>query len=97
VKRTGRDARVAPSSVLYDPTLTVGLPPEVSAASGMNAVVHPVEALYAPDANPVASLFAEEALRLLSAILRRVVRQPGDLPLALTRWPGPISPAARST
>jgi alcohol dehydrogenase class IV len=40
VKRTGRDARVAPRVVVYDPMLTLTLPAAVSAASGMNAIAH---------------------------------------------------------
>ncbi|MFG2016129.1 maleylacetate reductase [Actinomadura geliboluensis] len=80
VKRTGRDERVLARTVLYDPSLTLGLPPAVSAASGMNAMAHAVEALYAPDASPVVSLMAEEAVRVLAEALPEVVRSPGDLP-----------------
>lgn len=78
-KRTGRDARVAPRTVVYDPVLTVGLPAATSAESGMNAVAHAVEALYAPDATPVSSALAGEAIRLLSGGLADVVRRPGDV------------------
>jgi maleylacetate reductase len=79
VKHTGRDARVAPGLVVYDPELTLSLPPEVSAASGMNAIAHAVEALHAPDANPFASAMADAALRTLARALPRVVRSPADL------------------
>lgn len=78
-KRTGRNARVAPRAVLYDPALSVDLPPPVTAASGMNAVAHCVEALYAADANPVASLLAEEGIRLMARCLPELVRRPTDL------------------
>ncbi|MGH7537721.1 MAG: maleylacetate reductase, partial [Gemmatimonadales bacterium] len=78
-KRTSRDRHVAPRAVLYEPALAVTLPPAVSAASGMNAVAHCVEALYAVEANPVASLLAEAGLRTLAQTLPRVVRQPADL------------------
>src|SRR5688572_28989296 len=47
LKKTGRDARVLPKTVIYDPNLTLGLPAAMSAASGMNAIAHCVEALYA--------------------------------------------------
>ncbi|WP_396454786.1 maleylacetate reductase [Actinomadura sp.] len=80
VKRTGRDERVLARTVLYDPSLTLGLPPAVSAASGMNAMAHAVEALYAPDASPVVTLMAEEAVRALAGALPEVVRKPGGLP-----------------
>ncbi|MFD0686099.1 maleylacetate reductase [Actinomadura fibrosa] len=80
VKRTGHDPRVLARTVLYDPSLTLGLPARVSAASGANAMAHAVEALYAPDRSPVVSLMAEEAVRVLAAALPAVVRDPGDRP-----------------
>jgi maleylacetate reductase len=76
VKKTGRDARVLPRSVIYDPELTLSLPPALSATSGMNAIAHCVEALYAQDANPVISLMAEEGIRALAQGLPRLVREP---------------------
>jgi len=79
VKQTGRDARVQPRTVIYDPELTFDLPPSVSAASGVNAVAHCVEALYAPDANPVTSWMAEEGIRALAESLRVIVQSPRDI------------------
>jgi maleylacetate reductase len=79
-KRTGRDKRVAPVLVIYDPELTLTLPPEVSAASGMNGIAHAVEALYAPDATPLSTLAAGHALRQFGRHLPIVVRSPSDLP-----------------
>jgi maleylacetate reductase len=78
VKRTGRDSRAAPRLVIYDPDLTIGLPPAISAASGMNAMAHAVEALYAANASPVALALAEESARLLARGLPRAVAQPSD-------------------
>ncbi|MBN7130700.1 iron-containing alcohol dehydrogenase, partial [Burkholderia multivorans] len=78
LKRTGRDARVLPRTVLYDPSLTLSLPPGISAASGVNAMAHAVEALYADDANPVISLMAEESIRALGEALPAIVRAPDD-------------------
>jgi maleylacetate reductase len=78
-KKTGRDLRALPKVVLYDPELTVGLPPGVSASSGFNAIAHCVEALYAKGANPVISLQAEAGIRALASSLPRVVAAPGDL------------------
>lgn len=78
VKRTGRDARVAPRLVVYDPDLTMSLPADVSAASGMNAIAHAVEARYAAGAGPVALAAAEEAIRLLARALPIVVERPHD-------------------
>ncbi len=79
-KVTGRDRRVLPRTVVYDPALTLGLPPGLSAASGMNAIAHAVEAAYAPDATPITALLAAEAVGAMSAALPVVVRQPGNLP-----------------
>ena len=78
-KRTGRDPRVLPVSVVYDPALTLTLPPGMSATSGMNAIAHAVEGLYAPDATPIVSLMAEEGARALAAALPRVVADGSDI------------------
>jgi maleylacetate reductase len=78
-KKTGRDPRVAPKTVIYDPQVTLGLPPATSAASGMNAIAHCVEALYAHDGNPVVSLIAEEGIRALASALPKVVANGEDL------------------
>jgi alcohol dehydrogenase class IV len=78
-KTTGRDRRVVPRVVLYDPELTATLPPALSAVSGLNAAAHCVEAFWGPRANPITSLMAEEGLRALATGLPGVVRDPGDL------------------
>lgn len=78
-KKTQRDPRMLPKIVVYDPELTLGLPAATSAASGMNAIAHCVEALYAHDANPVSMLLAEEGIRALAKALPRVVAAPADL------------------
>jgi maleylacetate reductase len=78
-KRTGRDPRVLPASVLYDPDLTLTLPGGLSATSGMNAIAHAVEGLYAPDASPIISLMAEEGIRALATALPRVVADGADI------------------
>lgn len=78
-KTTGRSAVVRPKAVIYDPELTLSLPPEVSGPSGLNAAAHAVEALYAHDSNPITRLVAEEALRALAASLPEVVVRPDDL------------------
>jgi alcohol dehydrogenase class IV len=78
-KVTGRDPRVLPRTVVYDPALTTSLPARLSAASGMNAIAHAVEALYAPDTSPVTALLADEGIRALASALPVVVERPGDL------------------
>src|SRR5437763_2789376 len=77
-KKTGRDAKVLPKIVIYDPQLTLDLPPKTSASSGMNAIAHCVEALYAHDGNPIVSLMAEEGIRALAASLPKVVANGKD-------------------
>jgi len=78
-KRTGRDLRVLPRSVLYDPEMTLSLPAQLSATSGMNAIAHAVEGLYAPDASPIISLMAEEGARALAGAMPRVVADGSDI------------------
>ena len=80
MKRTFKNAEVAPRLVVYDPELTYGLSPAVSAASGMNAIAHCVEAEYAPEAGPVTSFFALEGLKRLTTNLPIVVKTPDDAP-----------------
>jgi maleylacetate reductase len=79
LKKTGRDGRVLPKTVLYDPTLTVSMPPMLSATSGMNSIAHCVEALYSKDANPIISMIAEEGIRALALGLPVVVQDPTNL------------------
>lgn len=76
VKRTGKDVRVLPATALYDPLLTMGLPPRLSGVSGLNAIAHCVEGLYSPDANPLISIMAEEGIRALASALPRIVADP---------------------
>jgi maleylacetate reductase len=64
--------------VIYDPELTYILPAGITAASGVNAIAHAVEALYAEDANPVISLMAEEGIRALAQGLPRAIAAPRD-------------------
>ncbi|WP_322064509.1 maleylacetate reductase [Burkholderia ubonensis] len=79
VKKTGRDLRVLPKTVVYDPCLTITLPPALSLTSGINAIAHAAEGLYARDANPIVSLMAEEGIHSLTNGIRRVMRAPDDL------------------
>jgi Alcohol dehydrogenase, class IV len=63
-KETGRDAKVQPRVVIYDPALTLDLAASVSAASGMNAIAHCIEALYATDATPASTEAAVRGIQL---------------------------------
>jgi len=74
LKKTGRDRRVLPRTVIYDPLLTLTLPARLGATSGINAIAHCVEALYAPDANPIISMLAEDGIRALAKSLPVIAR-----------------------
>jgi alcohol dehydrogenase class IV len=79
IKKTGRDPRVLPKTVIYDPELTVSLPTSISVTSGINAIAHAAEALYSQDANPITSMMAEEGIRALASGLPCLVRRPTDI------------------
>lgn len=79
-KTTGRDIKVLPRTVIYDPDLTLTLPASLSVSSGLNAVAHAAEALYAPDGSPIIEMMAGEAVRALTAALPTVAANPADHP-----------------
>lgn len=79
-KTTIRDPKVLPETVIYDVKLTLGLPAALSGSSGMNAMAHAVEALYAENGNPLLSLVAEQGVRHLSRSLPTIAETPTDLP-----------------
>lgn len=78
-KRTGSDDRALPATVIYDPDVTVDLPPRVSAASGMNALAQAVAALLHEPEDPIATMYARAAVRTLIEVLPEVVERPRDL------------------
>ena len=79
IKKTGRDDKVLPKTVIYDVNFTLTLPPQISGPSGMNAMAHCVEALYAQDTNPIVVLMAAEGIRALARALPIVVKEPGNV------------------
>jgi alcohol dehydrogenase class IV len=79
IKRTGRNPRVKPSLVIYDPALTSSLPAAITAGSGMNALAHCVEALYAQNRNPITSLMALEGIRAIKKGLEDVALDSGGI------------------
>ncbi len=78
LKKTGKDPRVLPRTVIYDPELSLGLPVAMSVTSGINAIAHAAEGLYATDANPIIDLMAEEGIAALGRALPRIHAQPTD-------------------
>jgi len=65
--------------VVLDPVLTTGLPAQLTAATGVDALVHAVEAATNANANPANNLYCHEAIRLVAKHLRRAVAAPGDI------------------
>jgi alcohol dehydrogenase class IV len=66
LKTTQSSPKVLPEMVIYDVDLTMTMPQSLSATSGLNAIAHAVEALYARDRNPIISLMAQEGIRSLA-------------------------------
>lgn len=78
VKTTQSTPKVLPEVVIYDVDFTYSLPLGLTATSGMNAIAHAVEALYAQNRNPVISLMAEEGIRTLAKALPAIVADSDD-------------------
>lgn len=78
LKTTQTTPKVLPEVVIYDVDLTLGLPAGLSATSGMNAIAHAVEALYARDGNPIISMMAVEGVRALAGSLPLIIEDTGN-------------------
>jgi len=78
-KTTGIDRKVLPKAIVYDATLTMSLPVDLSVASGLNALAHCVDSMWAPNADPINAVLAGEGIRSLAAGLPKVVNDPMDL------------------
>ena len=79
LKKTGRDLRVLPRTVIYDPELTLSLPAPLSVTSGINAIAHAAEGLYAVDRNPIMDLMAEEGIAAIGRALPAIKKEANDL------------------
>ncbi|KEA64752.1 Alcohol dehydrogenase [Marinobacterium lacunae] len=73
--------QLLPDLTLLDAELTLGLPPHVTAATGIDAMVHAIEAYTSksPNNNPISSILARQALQLLNANIEKAVHQGGDI------------------
>jgi maleylacetate reductase len=78
-KTTGTDPKVLPKVIVYDATLTLSLPVPMSVASGLNALAHCVDAMWAPKADPINAAFAAEGIRALATGLPKIVTDPFDV------------------
>ncbi|MGV4980902.1 maleylacetate reductase [Streptomyces sp. NPDC001709] len=79
VKTTRRDPAIAPGTVVYDPELTLGMPPGLTLTSALNALAHAVEALWAPDASAASDALATEAADGILTVLPEVLTDPAGL------------------
>ena len=72
---------ILPDVAVLDPELTLGLPAHVTAATGIDAMVHAIEAYASanPNNNPVSRALAVEALCLMGRVLQRAVDTPGNI------------------
>ncbi len=75
-KTTGTDDRVLPRAIVYDAALTASLPVALSVASGLNALAHCVDSMWAPRADPINAALAGEGIRALRVGLPLVVDEP---------------------
>ncbi|KAH7048338.1 putative maleylacetate reductase [Macrophomina phaseolina] len=77
-KTTRSDPKILPGTVIYDVDLTMTLPAGLSATSGVNAIAHAIEALYARNTNPIITLLALEGTKALATSLPAIVRDPSS-------------------
>jgi alcohol dehydrogenase class IV len=75
-KTTGVDDKVLPRAIVYDASLMLTLPVELSVASGLNALAHCVDSMWAPRADPIDRALAAEGIRALRIGLPLVVKEP---------------------
>lgn len=78
-KITVTDARITPKLVIYDPRLTLGLPPALTASTGINALAHCIEALYSITRNPLSTGGALSGIRSIMHALPRCYADGSDL------------------
>ncbi|MBT9172678.1 MAG: Alcohol dehydrogenase 2 [Syntrophomonadaceae bacterium] len=73
------DNHIIPNVAILDPLLTKGLPPQLTASTGMDALTHAVEAVYSTEREPLADALALHAIRQITRYLPRCVEQGDDL------------------
>ena len=78
-KVTVSDPKITPKLALYDPQLTLDLPAEMTASTGINALAHCIEALYSTTRNPLSTAAATNGVRHISRALLRCYAQGGNL------------------
>jgi alcohol dehydrogenase class IV len=79
VKRTVFSPQILAKMVFADPELTLGLPPSVTAATGIDALTHNIESYLSPAYHPLCDGIALEGTRIAAAALRTAVLEPSNL------------------
>lgn len=72
-KTTRSDPKIMPATVIYDVDYTMGLPSALTATSGINAMAHAIESLYASNTNPILRMIALEGIKSLASSLPTIV------------------------
>jgi alcohol dehydrogenase class IV len=78
-KVTVADPLITPAVVLYDPLLTLGLPPKMTASTGINALAHCLEALYSITRNPISTAISLAGIRAIAVALPRCYSNGKDI------------------
>lgn len=78
VKKGIVSEHILPKVAIVDPSLTLSLPPAMTAATGMDALTHAIEAYTSPKATPHTDMYALEAIRLISKNIRRAYAYGAD-------------------
>lgn len=73
------DAKMAPEVAILDPLLTIKLPPLLTAATGIDAIVHAIEACTGQNHNPMIEATSLHAIRLISQNIQKVLKTPNDI------------------
>jgi maleylacetate reductase len=79
VRTNYRDMRMLPRVLIYDPELMLDVPIDVSIASGFNSIAHAVSSYLGKDANPVANMYSENGIRVMSAALVKLAQDARDI------------------
>ncbi|HET8852946.1 MAG TPA: iron-containing alcohol dehydrogenase [Ktedonobacteraceae bacterium] len=78
-KITVTDSKITPKLVIYDPLLTLNLPPTITASTGINALAHCIEALYSVTRNPLSTAAATSGTRHITSALPRCYATADDV------------------
>ncbi|KAK4705463.1 maleylacetate reductase, partial [Phenoliferia sp. Uapishka_3] len=78
LKTTQKTTKVLPQVIIYDIDLSMTLPAQMTVTSGLNSIAHAVEALYAPEANPIHSSLAEQGITSIARSIPAIIKNSQD-------------------